>query len=420
MKLELVSYCKFRLVVILLILLPQVIFASSRRFDPETDRLVKERFLSMEAEIDVRYSDEVRDRIFYYVEKHKNASAQILGRLPMYLPIFTDIVREKQMPEELVYLPIVESSLFPEAVSKVGATGLWQFMRPTAQLMGLKMTKNVDERRDPIKSTEAAMDYLKHLYKIYGSWGTVLAAYNSGTGTVNKAIRRAGNKKNYWAIRQYLPRETQQYVPRFLAILYVVNHYKDHGIVPRVPGDDMVHTSIARVKGHINLNELAKDMGVEREILLKLNPGYIRGYVPGNGNEHYIIIPHNKLGVYIEKYGSGEDIVKINSSFATNFDDLSIAYRTTDDTERSEISIPELPSGEEDNDFPTRDNGADMYLKNASIINDRTYKYIRLTNGQSLRQIAENYGVELAVLLDENNYSTSNLPRLGDLVKIPM
>lgn len=420
MKLELVCYCKFRLAIMLLILLPQVIFASAGRFDPETDKLVKERFLSLDAEIDVRYSDEVRDRIFYYVEKHKKASAQILGRLPMYLPIFKDIVQEKNMPQELMYLPIVESSLFPEAVSKVGATGLWQFMRPTAQLMGLRMTKNVDERRDPIKSTEAAMDYLKYLHKIYGNWATVLAAYNSGTGTVNKAIRRAGNKKNYWAIRQYLPKETQQYVPRFLAILYVVNHYKDHGIEPRLPGDEMIHTSIARVKGHLNLSELARDMGVEREMIMKLNPGYIRGYVPGNGQEHFVIIPHNKLGVYIEKYGSDDDIVKINSDFATHLDDLTIAYSTTDNGDRAHISVPELPENPDRSDFPAKDNGADFYLKNASIINDRTYKYIRLGNGQSLKQIAESYGVELAVLMDENNFTSYNLPRLGDLVKIPL
>lgn len=420
MKLELVSLAKFRLVVTLLILLPQVIFASSRRFDPETDRLVKERLLSLDAEIDVRYSAEVRDRIFYYVEKHKKASEQILGRLPMYLPIFTDIVRRKQMPMELVYLPIIESGLFPDAVSKVGATGLWQFMRPTAQVMGLKMTKNVDERRDPIKSTEAAMDYLKYLHKIYGNWGTALAAYNSGMGTVNKAIRKAGRKKNYWAIRQYLPKETQQYVPRFLAILYVVNHYKDHGMEPRMPMDDMVHTSVAKVTGHINLTELAKDMGVAKETLFKLNPGYLLGFVPANGGEHYLIIPHNKLGVYIDKYGEGDDIVKINSSFASILDDLSIAYHTTDNSERTMMNIPQLPETEDNSDIPASDNGTDFYLKNSSIINDRTYKYIRLSNGQSLRQIAESYGVELAVILDENNYSTGNLPKLGDLVKIPI
>ncbi|MBP7643956.1 MAG: transglycosylase SLT domain-containing protein [Saprospiraceae bacterium] len=420
MKLELEKYCRYFLV--LLILLPQVISAKPRRFDPETDQMIKDRLLSLESVIDVRYSDEVRDKLFFYLKKHKEASEVTLGKLPMYLPIFAELVREKNLPKELAYLPIVETDLFVNAVSPVGATGLWQIMKPTAESLGLRMSRQVDERKDPIKATDAALDYLAYLHAIYDDWGVALAAYNCGMGNVNKAISKSGGGNTFWQLKQYLPKETQQYVPKLIAIMYMVKHYADHGLKPKYEQDLLIHTTVAKVRYRIDLKEMAEKMDLDYGLLSRLNPSYSKGVIPINGDDNYVILPYCKLNIFVEEFGDIENIVMTNSSFAHDEDtDLLYAYTASDDAQREEILIANVAyANRRNNSLPSKENPTDFYLKNASIINDRTYRYVKLSSRQSLREIANNYGVELATIMVENNYSGENLPRLGDMVKVPM
>src|SRR5690606_27290948 len=148
-------------------------------------------------------------------------SEKLIGKIQIYQPLFEFLLKEKNLPQEFKFLPVIESGLRPGAISRVGAAGLWQFMQPTANVMGLRMNTYVDERRDPVKATEAALEYLQYLYNRYGDWTLVLAAYNCGEGNVNKAIRKAGGKRDYWKIQQFLPKETRDYIPKFIAVSYM-------------------------------------------------------------------------------------------------------------------------------------------------------------------------------------------------------
>jgi membrane-bound lytic murein transglycosylase D len=205
----------------------------------------------------------------------------MLGASNFFMPIFEEALEAYQLPLELKYLPIIESALKPNAVSRVGATGLWQFMLTTGKDYGLTINSLVDERRDPLKASYAAARYLRDLYKIFGDWSLVIAAYNCGPANINKAIHRAGGEKDYWKIYPYLPKETRGYVPAFIAANYVMNYYCEHNICP-MKSQLPVQTDTVVVTRNINLYQIAGVLGIEISILRSLNPAYRRDIVPGN------------------------------------------------------------------------------------------------------------------------------------------
>lgn len=400
--------------------LPQIGAASSNRLNPEADKTIKEKVLSMNTAISTRYSADVKKFINFYIHKNRKASSELLGKLPMYLPVFKEIAKQKGVPEELVYLPIIESALLPHAVSHMGATGLWQFMAPTGRVMGLNVSSFVDERKDPIKSTEAALDYLKILYDTYGDWSLSLAAYNCGAGNLNKAIRRSPKKvRNFWDVQAYLPKETQEYVPRLIAASYLAKHYEDHGIEPTEIQSDYLSTSVTKVSGKVSLKQVALAMNLKYGFLKALNPSYKGDFIPDTKSDNYLIIPYDKLDVFLQEFGSMDDIVIVGEPEEAVLSAEAATFVVVDSKSASATKVANLSNKEKSNNIP-KDNGTDQYFKNATAINDRTYRYIKLASGSSLKEVAQTYGVNINVLIIENNISWNNLPQHGDVIRIPV
>ena len=260
------------------------------------------RLAAMPVEIEMPYNGVVRSYIDMYVQRRRTLVELMLGLGTYYMPIFEAALDKEGIPLELKYLPIVESALDPDAVSPVGATGLWQFMVGTGKDLGLEINSLVDERRDPYKSSAAAAKYLKQLYKIYGDWSLVIASYNCGPGNVNKALQRAaiedGKGQEFWAIYNYLPRETRGYVPAFIAVNYVMTYYRHHNISPALAKKPVLIDTVA-VRDYINLNQVEAVLGVPLEALKVLNPQYRKDIIPGNNHPYMLALPAQQVYSYM-------------------------------------------------------------------------------------------------------------------------
>lgn len=267
------------------------------------DNMIEGRILSLGSSVDVKYSPEVKKRIKQYIKTQRKTSEILLGRSSLYFPTFERILGEKGLPDDLKYLSVVESGLKAAATSRSGAAGLWQFMRPTGRMMGLKITRTVDERRDIEKSTAAAAEYLYQLYTQFDDWTLAIAAYNCGPGNMRKAIRKSGGKRNFWEIEKYLPRETRNYVPKFIAMTYVMNYYYDHDLIPVMPDASLVNTSRARVFEEINLKKLSTDLDIELTTMRILNPSFIRNYIPkSDEGKYYLVLPTPEMRIVAGQY----------------------------------------------------------------------------------------------------------------------
>lgn len=262
------------------------------------DSVYIERLKAIPSIMEMNYNSIVKRYIELYTVKKRKQVEYMLGIGKYYFPIFEDVLDAEQMPIELKYLPVIESALNPRAFSRAGASGLWQFMFSTGKMYGLDGNSLVDERRDPFKATHAAAKYLKNLYGIYGDWSLVIAAYNCGPGNVNKAIRRSGGKKDYWAIYPFLPKETRGYVPAFIAATYTMTYYSEHKICPaniEFPlACDTVHTN-----KRMSLQQIAAILGQDVEMLRNLNPQYRRDIIPGS-KDYTVCLPSSAVNGFIE------------------------------------------------------------------------------------------------------------------------
>ena len=264
-----------------------------------------ERLSRIPSVMELAYNDVVQKFIDRYSGRLRYSVSYMLGAANFYLPIFEEALETYQLPLELKYLPIIESALNPKAVSRAGATGLWQFMIGTGKQYGLEVNSLVDERRDPVKSSYAAARYLKALYKIFGDWNLVIAAYNCGPENINKAIHRANAKtpdnpnKDYWYIYPYLPAETRGYVPAFIAANYIMTYYCDHNICPmttRLPAQ----TDTVVVHRNVHLEQIAAVLSLDLDMLRSLNPEYRHDVVPGLTKASAIRLPLADTGRFID------------------------------------------------------------------------------------------------------------------------
>ena len=272
----------------------------SVRFESNVpDEVYVNRLKAINSFIDLPYNDIVKNYIILYSEKSKPRMGRIIGLCEYYMPIFEEIFSEHDVPEELKAMAVVESALNPTAVSRAGAKGMWQFMYSTAKIYGLTINSFVDERLDPIKSAHAAAEYLKDAYNIFGDWNLAIAAYNCGAGNVSKAIRRSGGKRAFWDIYYYLPRETRGYVPAFVAALYTMTYYKEHGIVPE-PVAMPVHVDTFKINKMLHFKQVSELAGVPMENLKNLNPQYRHEIIPGNEKEYILRIPYNYTNAFID------------------------------------------------------------------------------------------------------------------------
>ena len=283
-----------------------------------------------------------------------------------YFPLFEETLDRYDIPLEMKYLAVVESALDPRAKSRVGATGLWQFMFTTGRNFDLEVNSYVDERMDPIKSTEAACKFLKSLYNIYGDWDLALAAYNSGPGNVNKAIRRSGGYKNYWNIRPYLPRETAGYVPAFQAIVYLYTYASEHGFQPSQTAYKTIATDTIQVKKMISLEHVAQFTDEDIETVQFHNPSYKLDIIPVvSGRNYYLRLP-----------------IRAASKFISNADSVYAFAKAEFD--KKEKPLPELVKAE------------------SRVV-------YRVKNGDYLGKIAKRYGVRVSQLKTWNRLRSNNL-----------
>ena len=256
--------------------------------------------LNARTPFNVEYNPSLESVIKSFLKNRRRSFEKLMGLSHYYFPMFERELDNYNIPLEMKYLAIVESALKPRARSRVGATGLWQFMFATGKQYGLNVSSYVDERSDPIKSTEAASKYLSKLYEIFGDWDLALAAYNSGPGNVSKAIRRSGGYQNYWNIRHNLPRETAGYVPAFLATMYIFEFAEAHGFKPIKPEFQYVETDTIVVKQMITLDQVSEVTGVNMETLQFLNPSYKLDIIPFIKNENYTLrLPRENVGAFV-------------------------------------------------------------------------------------------------------------------------
>lgn len=265
-------------------------------FDDNTyeARLAK---LDAASPFDLVYNSHVRGFIELYINRRRTLVSRMMGLAQLYYPMFEEVLDRYNIPLELKHLAVIESALNPTARSKAGAQGLWQFMYPTGKLYGLNVTSYIDDRSDPYKATIAAAEYLKNLYGLFHDWQMVLAAYNAGPGTISKAIRRSGGKKTYWEIRPFLPKETQGYVPAFIAANYVMNYTAEHNIYGAVPKKTYFEVDTVIVKEPMTFEQLSAALDVPVEEIQYYNPQYRKNVIPPGGNS--LCLQKDKIGTFL-------------------------------------------------------------------------------------------------------------------------
>jgi membrane-bound lytic murein transglycosylase D len=272
--------------------------------NPTFDREVYiERLRRIPSVMELAYNDIVQRFIDRYSGRLRYSVSYMLGAANFYMPIFEEALDTYQLPLELKYLPIIESALNPKAVSRVGATGLWQFMLSTGKQYGLEINSLVDERRDPVKSSYAAARMLRDLYRIFGDWNLVIAAYNCGPENIKKAIHRANGEKDYWKIYPYLPAETRGYVPAFIAANYIMTYYCEHNICPMTTYLPAQSDTVV-VNKELHLEQIAGVIGTDIDLLRSLNPEFRRDIVPGNSKPYAIRMPISDTGKFIDNQDS--------------------------------------------------------------------------------------------------------------------
>jgi len=300
------------------------------------DSVYMDRLQRLPTIIEMPYNQVVKQFIEKYSTKLRGSVSYMLGASNFYMPIFEQALETYGLPLELRYLPVIESALNPNAVSRVGATGLWQFMLETGKRYGLEVNSLVDERRDPIKSSYAAARYLRDLYKIFDDWSLVIAAYNCGPNKVNQAIHRAKGSVDYWQIYPYLPKETRGYVPAFIAANYIMNYYCEHNICPMIT-ELPISTDTIVVDKNLHLEQIAKVLNVNIEHLRALNPQYRRDIVNGLTEPSVVRLPLSLVGSFIDNEDSiyaykRDELLLKREVVAVN--DIKLSYSKSKATKR--------------------------------------------------------------------------------------
>ena len=353
--------------------------------------LLKERLAAMDAKspFNIEYNQGLENIIKSFLKNRKKSFERLMGVSEYYFPLFEEALAKQNVPLEIKYLAVVESALNPRAVSKMGATGLWQFMYHTGKQYGLKIDSYIDERSDPLKSSEAATKYMTNMYKMFGDWDLVLASYNSGPGNVSKAIRRSGGQKNYWNIRKNLPKETQGYVPAFLATMYLYEYHKEHGIVPQRATVQHFATDTIMIKQQLSFKQIGDLLDVPVAQLQLLNPSYKLNVVPFYKDQnHFLRLPQEKIAVF----ASNESQI-----YAYAEHELNKRERPFESTRALAIKDSASPSAKSSNGSKTT--------------------YYTVKRGDNLSSLADKYDVSAFQIKKWNNLK-SNTIAYGKSLKI--
>jgi membrane-bound lytic murein transglycosylase D len=361
-------------------------------FELPTD-LLKARLAEMDAKspFNIEYNAGLENLIKSFLKNRRKSFERLMGLSEYYFPLFEDAFSKQNIPLEIKYLAVVESALNPKAVSRVGATGLWQFMYQTGKEYKLSIDSYVDERSDPLKASAAASQYMTNMYKIFGDWDLVLAAYNSGAGNVSKAIRRSGGQKNFWNIKKHLPRETQGYVPAFLATMYIYEYHKEHGIVPRRADVKHFETDTIQIKQQLSFKQISDLLDISEAQLQLFNPSYKIKVVPNYKDKaHYLRLPIDKIAV-----------------FTANEDKIYAYVQHELDKREKPFTKVQTAIAENDSDIESE----------LSYKNVQKTKYHKVRRGESLSEIANRYDVSMSQVKKWNRLRSNTVPR-GRSLKI--
>lgn len=403
---------------------------------------------------DLVYNEHVKAFINMYTVRKRESVSRMMGVSQLYYPMFEEVLDKYNIPLELKHLAVIESALIPYARSKAGATGLWQFMYPTARMYGLNVTSYIDQRCDPYKATVAAAEYLKALYDMFGDWQMVLAAYNAGPGTISKAIRRSGGKKTYWEIRPFLPFETQGYVPAFIAANYVMTYGAEHNLYPAVPRKTYFEVDTVVVKEQMSFAQLSKALEISEEDILYFNPQYRKNLIPSGGN--FICLPKAKIGVFLTNeqaiyasvqaertqgkediiaevkrthtVRSGEKLSTIARKYGVTIAELKswnyigkkglrpgkklvVYVRTTQPKPQASASDQKNVAA-----VPTETKST-ILAENTNAVSASTYVYHKVKSGESLYSLSKKYGVSANSIKELNSLKKAEL-RIGQSLKI--
>ena len=365
----------------------------NKTYEPD---VYKDRLRRLPTIMEMPYNNVVQKFIDRYSNELRNAVGIMLGASNFYMPIFEQALETYNLPLELKYLPVIESGLNPKAVSRVGATGLWQFMLATAKNYGLEINSLLDERCDPIKSSYAAANYLSDLYRIFGDWNLVIAAYNCGPDKLTQAIHRAGGSKDYWKIYPYLPRETRGYVPAFIAANYIMNYYCEHNICPMTT-DLPAKTDTILVNRDVHFKQIAQVLNMDEELVRSLNPQYRKDIVIGYTKPSTLRLPVDKINSFIDQ----EDSV-----YAYNADVLL--------TKRSEVEVaqgaPNYSIGRTSTSS-SRKSYSRSKSKRSSRKSSRSSRRRRSSN----KSVTVRGGDTLSEIAARNNTTVKKLKRLNGL-----
>jgi len=353
--------------------------------------LLKQRLQAMneKSPFNIEYNQGLENIIKSFLKNRKKSFSRLMALSEYYFPIFEDAFAKQNVPLEVKYLAVVESALNPKAVSKMGATGLWQFMYGTGKQYALKIDSYIDERSDPLKATAACSEYMTKMFNIFGDWELVLASYNSGPGNVTKAIRRSNGKTGYWDIRNHLPKETQGYVPAFYATMYLFEYHKEHGINPERAVVKNFETDTVNVKKEMTFKQLADLLDMPQSQIQLLNPSYKLNVVPFyQGEPHFLRLPKDKIATFV----SNEDKI---------YD--YVAYQSKNKTIPNQLALKITPKTKA------------RFEKNT----DTDIKWYKVQKGDNLGAIAAKYNVNVIDLKKWNNLKT-NAVALGKSLKIKL
>ncbi len=365
-------------------------YVENSKSETVSDEVYIKRLRALPVTIEMPFNSVVKTYIEMYTQRRRTLVEEMLGMSLYYMPIFEQALEKEGLPLELKYLPVIESALNPDAVSRVGATGLWQFMISTAKGLGLEVNSLVDERRDPYRASEKAAVYLKNLYNIYHDWSLVIAAYNCGPGNVNKALRRAGGSgKDFWAIYPYLPKETRGYVPAFIAANYVMTYFKNHNISPSLAKKPLLTDTIA-VNQRINFNQISKVLNMPIDELRVLNPQFRRDVIPGDTHSYSLCLPTHQVYSFIM---SKDSILNYRTDL----------YGRRDVVEPATITDSKDIQGVE---------GVDFTYETQTVT-----KWHKVRRGETLAKIAGKYGVTSSSIKRANGLRKSSVKR-GQSLKI--
>ena len=380
------------------------------------------RLKTIPSGIELPFNQVVKSYIERYTHRERTLVAEMLGMSPYYMPIFEQALEKRGMPLELKYIPVIESALDPNAVSPVGASGLWQFMLETARNQGLEVNSLVDERRDPYRSSDAAADYFKKLYDIYGDWSLAIAAYNCGPGNVNKALLRAGDgsaKPDFWEIYNYLPRETRGYVPAFIAATYVMHYYKEHNISPSLATKPLLIDTV-KVNQRLNFAQISKVLNIPIDEIRILNPQYRHDVIPGDARPYTLALPSQQVYSFI----------LVEDSINSYRPDLYAAR---------DVREPGTP-----NDAPTANNygysaptmqapaqpatqtvaaqpatqAAAAQPAATPVADAAATKYYKVKRGEDIESVASSFGISVDQLMTLNSLTRRHVSR-GQVLKVP-